>query len=183
MKPHFSKLRTFFVEHLEIKNAGPLEILGELLSPQDGTPDRERISDLLLALSKHGKLDRPEIKNYLKMAASGRLIPVRRNDGPELRHAHDQDWFIPDRPRLKTLFEGKIWTIDFNAEQIHKLEHVIEKLELSKRRLSKHVVEETIKAGDEVLDEDLTVQIQAKAHYIGRWVFIGFPPHAVTAMI
>ena len=127
---------------------------------------RATIKDLLLTLCTY-PLGTAELDEHFQHLARLKLVPVRRCLQDEGYMAFDDaQWFIPDRLRYKTCFEGQLWMLDFEEKELSLLKKLFDRMGLAKRELSSHVVEETITKGEHASYPSITKELREKSRYI-----------------
>ena len=167
LRNHFGGLETLFVSKLRLLDAGPADVLDELLGLSWSENSVQRVKDLLLALSSYPGLGQFTLRERFGKLARCPSIPVQKcADQTQLRHGTRSDWFIADRRRHSNCFVGKVWLFDFDEKQISRLEAVVGQLGFTERRLSKSVREETITSGETLFHQDLSQKLKDKAKYI-----------------
>lgn len=150
------------------------DIVAELIGLDGDMSSIELIKAMLLALGD--SLPKvattsvtPKTEIVFRQLEKHRVIPVKGKDGQlVLVTPTDQRWFIPDRKSYVKAFEGKIHLLDFSQREQDRLENLMAKLQLTNRRISKNLMEETIMKGKDraVLNADSTNFYRRKAQYL-----------------
>ncbi len=155
---------------LDVQDAGAADFLYEICDRytcSSGHLDvsRSTIKDLLLTLSTC-HLIAPELDERFQQLARMELVPVRKARESKFSAGIDEDWFIPDRLRLANRFEGKLWVLDFEKEEVASLKALFVRMGVLRREISCHVTEETITEGACAAHPQITKELRAKAVYI-----------------
>ena len=124
------------------------------------------IKELLLTLSTYS-LESAELDEHFQNLARMQLVPVRKCLKEEGYMASDDaQWFIPDRTRYNHCFKERLWMLDFEAEELSSVKKLFDRMGLTKRELSSHVVEETITQGEHASHPSTTKELREKSRHI-----------------
>lgn len=168
---NFERIENFFTKVLRIRNAPIKAIIDEILELDRNAFDMTRAKELFVALSTTVKYLPVHEKPDLTQARSANIFPVKTGKSTfDLLSLRDT-WFIPDRKREGTAFEGCIPPLDFSlTQQEDELGPLISALNLAAKRLSAHVREEKHMNGQANLNRTLTDSIKGKARYLTWYV-------------
>ena len=128
----------------------------------------DTIKALLLLLPRYLKLESDHSQLRTHWLSDPKVFPIRATSGLHLRSFSENDWFINDRQRLGSRFEGHVALLDFTLPEIGKLMPLLKALRLSNRALSATFQEESQASGESMYDFTLTQQLRSKAHHIAR---------------
>lgn len=165
----YPTFHTLFVSQLGVGDATVEDVVFELICIDGQEQQCDKMRDLLLLLPNYLKR-RPQESVKRLWPVGMKVFPVRAPLG-RLRSFSDKDWFINDRQRIGTLFEGHIAILDFSHQELERLSVFLEALGLSDRKLSARIREESSANGHSTPRPDLTENLRTKAHHIARYVY------------
>jgi hypothetical protein len=153
---------------LGISDATQYDIVHELKRLSGQQERYPTIKVLLLLLPRYLKLESDHVQLRTHWLSDSKVFPTRSPSGHYLRSFNDKDWFINDRQRLGSRFEGHVALLDFTLPEIEKLMPLLKALRLTNRTLSVTFKEESQASGESTYDFTLTQHLRSKAHHIAR---------------
>ena len=178
----YPTFHTLFTSQLGIGDATVEDVVLELKRIDGQEQECDKMRDLLLLLPDY--LNRRPQENVKRLWPVGmKVFPVRAPLG-RLRSLSNEDWFVNDRRRTGTLFEGYIEILDFTPHEVERLSAFLEALGLSDRKFSARIWEDSSASGYSTPQPDLTENLRAKAHHIARYVYApGLPRYSIAVRI
>nr|OQO23344.1 hypothetical protein B0A51_12253 [Rachicladosporium sp. CCFEE 5018] len=165
-----SECTVLFTDILGVKDIGIVDVIDGVIA-LSGTHTGHAnqpvaaMKTLLLTLCAF-PLDEPTLDNHLEGLAQVPAVPVQRHGMHKLSTFIDVDWFIADRARIARCFEDRLWLLDFERKDITAFQRLLLRMNVSDRRLSHHVSEDTIADGKLAVKPDPTMELRTKARYI-----------------
>ena len=168
LSSRYTELQRFWVSQLGIGDATQYDIVHEI-NRLGGQQERyDTIKLLLLLLPRYLRLESDRVQLRTHWLSHSRVFPIRSPSGRDLRSLNDKDWFINDRQRLGSRFEGHVALLDLTLPEVDKLMPLLNSLSLSSRTLSVTFKEESQASGESTYDFALTQHLRSKAHHIAR---------------
>jgi hypothetical protein len=162
----YPKNQKLFVDYLELGSIDGDDIIDDIRDLDARIDEIPRIKALLKALSRFIKRKPDDVSLVDDLGGEEKIWPVV--DTTLHLRAFADKWFIADRERLQTCFQGKVPLLDFGRHDVQRLEPLLSKLELDEWMISQHVEEETQTVGVPVYQEILTAHLRSKARFISR---------------
>jgi len=162
----FPHNKMLFRDYLKVGNVTLDHIVQELECVNTST-SVSQLEELLLHLNRY--LGKASPENCLVKLEGKPIIPVRKADGTVQLMAYNSDgWYLADRQRLWDCFNGKLTLITFDVATVRKLNPLIQAMDLSDRLLSKADTQTLEATGDELYDEDRSLELRGRTGYFQR---------------
>ncbi|KAK5675793.1 hypothetical protein LTS10_011524 [Elasticomyces elasticus] len=170
LQSFYPDLRLFFTKTLGIRDATVVDVVDRLLECSGQVQHISEIKSLLNFLSRAVSSTKVPVAQDIidrLLGSSVRVLPVQvRDKEVELRSTKDQSWFYADTSELRNAFAGKVALLEFDMIGSPVMTAFVKKLGQDGRKLSMHVVEETVTAGEQVEEPKLAEGLKAKAKFI-----------------
>ncbi|KAK5164154.1 uncharacterized protein LTR77_010245 [Saxophila tyrrhenica] len=164
----YPDLRTFFCTELGIGDADTGDVVTHLLELKGRLDRIELAKEQLVLLSRFIALKHTGLGRTSELL-NAEILSVREEAGA-LRAPADSGWFTADRARVGQCFQGRLWLLDFDMDQLALLQPLIARMGLQKHSLSAHVVERTEISGASSFNPAITNELRSKAPFISRLV-------------
>ncbi|KAK6432213.1 hypothetical protein LTR95_011620 [Oleoguttula sp. CCFEE 5521] len=166
----YSECTVLFTDILGVKDVGIVDVIDGVIAlsgnhDEHANPPVAAMKTLLLTLCAF-PLDESTLDNRFERLARIAAVPLQRHGMHKLVTFTDVDWFIADRPRIARCFEDRLWLLDFEREDITAFQRLLVRMNVSDRRLSHRVSEDTIADGKLAVQPGPTMELRSKARYI-----------------
>jgi hypothetical protein len=164
----YEDLADFFVELIGVRTLTLQMVYDKLVSEGNGQQPPEKVKETIWLLNSYlqNEHDWPDPKHVLQ----GRVIPVKYPTGVIELCSSSVDFAVSDRIHLSGLFTGKAKFLDFDVNEVARLEPFLKWTGLDARYVSSSVKEISAVRGD--VHRSLTSpsrKIAGKAHGLLRY--------------
>ena len=163
--------KKLFVDHLGVEDASIEDFVDALIALDGHVKRVKEIKELLMVLSDEISRRRHEsaTATLLEIDGTFEIIPV---DMGGLYSINSQWWFIADDLRLGRSFKKKVALLNFSSAEVERSRPFFEETKLDNRFLSSCVKTQMELKGSGKVNDDLTLELQAKADFIAWYACI-----------